>query len=481
MQCTSCPYPCQSCLNSSYCLSCDQAKSTMYLTDGECSSTCPKNFVLSTDKPHECTQCSADCLECSATPDQCTSCRQYSDLPYLLGSKCVAQCSGAYGVASNGQTCLMIQEQIVPFPFLSLSLLTIMAIGIIKMAKRKIQFKDTAIAITMIILFANWIYLLAKVYQDQHWESTIILSYAILSQLIINTVWNYFYFKTLRKDEQYSMYLSANNKKSILFVFMTMIGSFQFFRLMLGVHKNLETLTPSKDIEKSQTRVNADLCGVFTNPIRVQRVILKLSVVSLSCSFFPVMIQNIYNLFYTGPQRQVFFTDIESFAHSLFVGVLIIVDIKKKRAKILNLIQEAKKEINDGHNQTVTNYNNITPRSYSANKDITDPYLGLLQSQEDLQRFEHIMQKFIKHKKAEVERSFTNSQIDDRLELNDLVSKETCKKEALSRYEGQSVTTNRSFQNLVSNYRHSGLQQSNTLYSDRILGTSFHQNLQQKS
>lgn len=60
------------------------------------------------------------------------------------------------------------------------------------------------------------------------------------------------------------------------------------------------------------------------------------------------------------------------------------------------------------------------------------------------------MQEFIKRKKFDIERSFTNSQIDEKLDLNDLVHKETHKRDLYSRYEGQSVTTNRSFQNLVS-------------------------------
>ena len=84
------------------------------------------------------------------------------------------------------------------------------------------------------------------------------------------------------------------------------------------------------------------------------------------------------------------------------------------------------------------------------------------------------MQEFIKRKKFDIERSFTNSQIDEKLDLNDLVHKETHKRDLYSRYEGQSVTTNRSFQNLVSHsmQKQSGLQPSNTLYSDRIMATS---------
>jgi K+-sensing histidine kinase KdpD len=58
----------------------------------------------------------------------------------------------------------------------------------------------------------------------------------------------------------------------------------------------------------------------------------------ISCVLAPVIVQNIYNLFFTHPGRQLFWEDIESIAITFFLLVIMAYDSAKKTSKI-----EAKK------------------------------------------------------------------------------------------------------------------------------------------
>ena len=58
----------------------------------------------------------------------------------------------------------------------------------------------------------------------------------------------------------------------------------------------------------------------------------------LSCVLAPIIVQNIYNLFFTHPGRQLFWENIESIANTVFLMVLMSYDSAKKTSKI-----EAKK------------------------------------------------------------------------------------------------------------------------------------------
>lgn len=58
----------------------------------------------------------------------------------------------------------------------------------------------------------------------------------------------------------------------------------------------------------------------------------------ISCVLAPVIVQNIYNLFFTHPGRQLFWEDIESICITFFLLVIMAYDSAKKTSKI-----EAKK------------------------------------------------------------------------------------------------------------------------------------------
>lgn len=76
--------------------------------------------------------------------DQCTSCDQSSGLSYLYGYKCVEACPSGYAAnVSDGQTCELIQEDVIPFVFLILSFIVSLAIGIAKIFKTNIHYKNT--------------------------------------------------------------------------------------------------------------------------------------------------------------------------------------------------------------------------------------------------------------------------------------------------------------------------------------------------
>ena len=72
---------------------------------------------------------------------------------------------------------------------------------------------------------------------------------------------------------------------------------------------------------------------MFENNIRVKKLINKLSLIIICCTFFPIIVQNIYNLFYTSPQYQLFFEDIECIAITTFLLIIQSIDVYSKSKK----------------------------------------------------------------------------------------------------------------------------------------------------
>ena len=66
----------------------------------------------------------------------------------------------------------------------------------------------------------------------------------------------------------------------------------------------------------------------------MRKLLNKFTLLSIGCTIFPVMVQNIYNLFYTNPGRQVFYEDIESFFILLGFVILAFYDVYSKSKKI---------------------------------------------------------------------------------------------------------------------------------------------------
>lgn len=72
----------------------------------------------------------------------------------------------------------------------------------------------------------------------------------------------------------------------------------------------------------------------FSDENSVKSIFNKLTVIMISAVLVPVLIQNIYNLFFTTPGRQLFWEDIESICITSYLLVLMIWDAYKKTKKI---------------------------------------------------------------------------------------------------------------------------------------------------
>lgn len=91
-----------------------------------------------------CKQCMPPCKECEGTVDQCLSCDQTSKFKFLFGFTCLEECPHNYSpTGSDGYTCELVKEDVVPFVFLLLAFLASLGIGIAKIFKRKIHYKNT--------------------------------------------------------------------------------------------------------------------------------------------------------------------------------------------------------------------------------------------------------------------------------------------------------------------------------------------------
>lgn len=117
--CDHCPQTCESCLNTSYCLTCistaaysslnNQCYSycnvtnnlTIYSFNGSCFSSCPVGTYLDYTGVN-CQTCNSICLQCSNVATNCTSC----SASYFFNQSCISQCpSGYYGSNHTCQVC----------------------------------------------------------------------------------------------------------------------------------------------------------------------------------------------------------------------------------------------------------------------------------------------------------------------------------------------------------------------------------------
>lgn len=90
-------------------------------------------------------------------------------------------------------------------------------------------------------------------------------------------------------------------------------------------------------IDRRLSRSNslvADFFYKFADENSVKNIFNKLTIIMISCVLIPVLIQNIYNLFYTSPGRQLFWEDLESIAITSYLLVLMVYDSYKKWKKI---------------------------------------------------------------------------------------------------------------------------------------------------
>eukprot|EP00347_Sterkiella_histriomuscorum_P022421 403338550 len=369
-----------------------------------------------------CERCSDNCLECESTVDQCKSCNQNSNYKILIGKKCASSCPSGYEINYSTYSCIQVAEQIVPFPFLGLSMLSILVIGAIKICCIKLNYKDTCIGICSIFLVLNWFYLYYLILKDEHCQD--------------------------------------------------------------------------------QTKIFRQF------DLKIKRMLNNFSLVQIGCCFFPVLIQNFYNIFYTNYQRQVFFSDIESIAHITLMIIVIVIDVNSKRHKIRKIeleIKNEEEELQLKQQQNTVMYTGTTPRTdmgnsvFMRNNDFCDPDQGLLNSYDDIKKFEQIMKHFLHKKKQEMNvnlssrHSTLSNQSNDPV---DLISKKKSEAKIFpgiiedkrdgdeeqysNNYDNQSIhTTNRSFTNLMlgkrpdsANLQQIGQKNKVTLFSERLMTSS---------
>lgn len=71
--CLQCPSNCQTCLNSTYCLSCISGRTFLYLQTNNCINDCPQGYYGNTSTI-ACALCDTKCLTCSGSASNCLSC-----------------------------------------------------------------------------------------------------------------------------------------------------------------------------------------------------------------------------------------------------------------------------------------------------------------------------------------------------------------------------------------------------------------------
>jgi hypothetical protein len=118
----------------------------------------------------------------------------------------------------------------------------------------------------------------------------------------------------IRTDSLFIRNLEVYPKTTKFVAFLSTIVSFQFFRL---IRSNF----------CGSMRFNAG----FEKEDHGLKFLNNLSVPLISTSYFLAILSNAYNLFWTPPQRQLFYHDLESLFLTLILSILIIFDTKKSR------------------------------------------------------------------------------------------------------------------------------------------------------
>lgn len=106
-----------------------------------------------------------------------------------------------------------------------------MGIGIAKLFKKNIHFKNTQIAIISSICLGNWIFLLYLTIKDNQFQSTVVLCYGILSSYILNFIFFCLYKEVMRNDEYYMKWRQDRVKRETVLVISAVLTSFQLFRI----------------------------------------------------------------------------------------------------------------------------------------------------------------------------------------------------------------------------------------------------------
>jgi hypothetical protein len=314
-----------------------------------------------------CTECQAPCQECVGTADQCTNCDPKSGKSFLYGYRCLTKCPGGYATsAKDGFTCHRIQEDVVPFVFLLIAFVASLSIGVAKVFKKNIHYKNTQIAIITSICLANWLFLMFLTVKEDMWQSSAVLMYGLTSSYILNAIFFCLYLSVMRQDEYYNKWRETRKFWETLLVVCALLSSFQLYRIafqqlskVIKLHKEEQAKAdPEAATKKSSV---PEKLYTFSDENSVKSIFNKLTIVMISCVLFPVLIQNVYNLYYTHPGRQLFWEDCESICITGYLLVMMVFDSYKKTKKIE--FHNLKRATAKNDNAVLTVTDNVQDRS----------------------------------------------------------------------------------------------------------------------
>jgi hypothetical protein len=132
---------------------------------------------------------------------------------------------------ADGFTCVLVTEDVVPFVFLIVAFVASLGIGIAKLFKTNIHYKNTQIAVISAISLANWFLLIYLTVKDVMWQSTVVLLYGILSSYILNAIFFCLYLKVMRQDEFYNKWRDQRKTRETILVIAALLTSFQLYRI----------------------------------------------------------------------------------------------------------------------------------------------------------------------------------------------------------------------------------------------------------
>jgi hypothetical protein len=142
----------------------------------------------------------------------------------------------------------------------------------------------------------------------------------------------------------------------------------------------------------------------------------KLTIVMISCVLVPVLIQNIYNLHFTSPGRQLFWEDVESIAITSYLLVLMTFDAYKKTKK-LDLAQLKRTEMPV---LKVEGNNNSSPIKSQRGSFDSNALAQLFNSTNEMKRFKDVIVAAMNQRDAKKNRVHISGSKEERRDSEDL-------------------------------------------------------------
>jgi len=127
---------------------------------------------------------------------------------------------------TDGFTCEKVEEDVVPFVFLIIALLASLGIGIAKLFKKNIHYKNTQIGVLSAICLVNWIFLLYLTVKEHMWQSTVVLLYGLISSYVLNAIFFCLYLKVMLQDPYYNEWRNQRLVREKILVVSALLTSF---------------------------------------------------------------------------------------------------------------------------------------------------------------------------------------------------------------------------------------------------------------